>query len=90
MNVYNLLRDLLGVGVFCCSVCVLVFFFFSPLLFPHIIKLQINSEFDTYTGSKIASIDIGSTVVRMAYSPTSSHTVIAILEVSFLFTVQII
>lgn len=37
-------------------------------------------EFDTYTGSKIASIDIGSPVVRMAYSPTSSHTVIAILE----------
>ncbi|KAM3363543.1 hypothetical protein P3S68_018397 [Capsicum galapagoense] len=37
-------------------------------------------EFDAYTGSKIASIDIGSPVVRMAYSPTSGHCVIAILE----------
>lgn len=68
--------------------CFLLLFFPPP--FPHIIKLQFHSEFDTYTGSKIASIDIGSPVVRMAYSPTSSHTVIAILEVSFLFTVQII
>ncbi|CAN4079635.1 unnamed protein product [Withania somnifera] len=37
-------------------------------------------EFDAYTGSKIASIDLGSPVVRMAYSPTSGHCVIAILE----------
>ncbi|XP_044485392.1 uncharacterized protein LOC123210926 [Mangifera indica] len=37
-------------------------------------------EFDTLSGSKIASIDIGSPVVRMAYSPTSSHAVVAILE----------
>ncbi|CAN4082874.1 unnamed protein product [Withania somnifera] len=37
-------------------------------------------EFDAYTGSKIASIDIGSPIVRMAYSPTSGHCVIAILE----------
>ncbi|KAJ0097107.1 hypothetical protein Patl1_28747 [Pistacia atlantica] len=37
-------------------------------------------EFDTLTGSKIASIDIGSPAVRMAYSPTSSHAVVAILE----------
>ncbi|KAK4416220.1 hypothetical protein Salat_2447500 [Sesamum alatum] len=37
-------------------------------------------EFDAYTGSKIASVDIGSPVVRMAYSPTASHSVIAILE----------
>lgn len=42
------------------------------------------AEFDAYTGSKIASIDIGSPVVRMAYSPTSGHCVIAILEVSSL------
>ncbi|GFY93829.1 transducin/WD40 repeat-like superfamily protein [Actinidia rufa] len=42
------------------------------------------TEFDVYTGSKIASIDIGSPVVQMAYSPVSGHTVIAILEVSFL------
>ncbi|CAK9166457.1 unnamed protein product [Ilex paraguariensis] len=37
-------------------------------------------EFDTYTGSKISSIDIGSPVVRMSYSPINGHTVIAILE----------
>lgn len=40
------------------------------------------AEFDTLTGSKITSIDIGSPAVRMAYSPTSSHAVVAILEVS--------
>lgn len=38
------------------------------------------TEFDVYTGSKIASIDIGSPVVRMSYSPTSGHAVVAILE----------
>ncbi|KAL7141351.1 hypothetical protein ABFS83_08G047500 [Erythranthe nasuta] len=37
-------------------------------------------EFDAYTGSKIASVDIGSPVVRMAYSPTAGHSLIAILE----------
>nr|CAB3498550.1 unnamed protein product [Digitaria exilis] len=37
-------------------------------------------EFDALTGSKIASIDLGARVVRMAYSPTTSHVVIAILE----------
>ncbi|KAA3461298.1 COMPASS component SWD1 [Gossypium australe] len=37
-------------------------------------------EFDALTGSKLATIDIGSPVVRMAYSPTSGHSVIAILE----------
>ncbi|KAH0464369.1 hypothetical protein IEQ34_007155 [Dendrobium chrysotoxum] len=37
-------------------------------------------EFDALTGSKISSIDIGARVVRMAYSPTSGHTVISILE----------
>ncbi|KAL6861400.1 hypothetical protein ACP4OV_017100 [Aristida adscensionis] len=37
-------------------------------------------EFDALTGSKIASIDLGHRVVRMAYSPTSGHVVIAILE----------
>lgn len=39
-------------------------------------------EFDAYTGCKIASIDMGAAVVRMSYSPTSGHTLIAILEVS--------
>lgn len=37
-------------------------------------------EFDALSGSKIASIDLGARVVRMAYSPTTSHVVIAILE----------
>ncbi|XP_008788705.2 uncharacterized protein LOC103706397 [Phoenix dactylifera] len=37
-------------------------------------------EFDVLSGSKISSIDIGSRVVRMSYSPTSGHAVIAILE----------
>ncbi|XP_010268740.1 PREDICTED: uncharacterized protein LOC104605601 isoform X2 [Nelumbo nucifera] len=37
-------------------------------------------EFDALTGCKISSIDIGAPVVRMLYSPTSGHVVIAILE----------
>lgn len=37
-------------------------------------------EFDAYTGSKISSINIGAPVVRMSYSPTSGHAVVAILE----------
>ncbi|XP_042389919.1 uncharacterized protein LOC121981456 [Zingiber officinale] len=37
-------------------------------------------EFDALTGSKISSIDIGSPVVRMSYSPTSGHALISILE----------
>uniref|UniRef100_A0ACD5ZID1 Uncharacterized protein n=1 Tax=Avena sativa TaxID=4498 RepID=A0ACD5ZID1_AVESA len=37
-------------------------------------------EFDALTGSKIALVDLGARVVRMAYSPTSSHIIIAILE----------
>lgn len=42
-----------------------------------------EAEFDAYTGSKISSIDIGAAVVRMSYSPTSGHAVIAILEVGY-------
>ncbi|KAF5177772.1 Transducin/WD40 repeat-like superfamily protein [Thalictrum thalictroides] len=37
-------------------------------------------EFDALTGSKISTINIGAPVVRMLYSPTSGHAVIAILE----------
>ncbi|KAE9466878.1 hypothetical protein C3L33_01226, partial [Rhododendron williamsianum] len=37
-------------------------------------------ELDAYTGCKITSIDIGSPVVQMSYSPIGGHTVIAILE----------
>ncbi|MED6221335.1 hypothetical protein PIB30_053492 [Stylosanthes scabra] len=37
-------------------------------------------EFDALTGSKISALDIGAPVVRMSYSPTSGHTVIAVLE----------
>lgn len=46
---------------------------------------------DALTGCKISSIDIGVPVIRMSYSPTSGHSVIAILEVgapdAFLFSV---
>lgn len=45
------------------------------------ISSHLFAEFDALTGSKIASIDLGARVVRMAYSPTASHIVIAILEV---------
>ncbi|WVZ25767.1 hypothetical protein V8G54_004311 [Vigna mungo] len=38
------------------------------------------AEFDALTGSKISALDIGAPVVRMSYSPTSGHTVIAILQ----------
>ncbi|CAI8588827.1 unnamed protein product [Vicia faba] len=37
-------------------------------------------EFDALTGSKISALDIGAPVVRMSYSPTSGHTVVAILQ----------
>ncbi|XP_078433538.1 transducin/WD40 repeat-like superfamily protein [Wolffia australiana] len=37
-------------------------------------------EFDAFSGCKICSIEVGSPVVRMAYSPTSRHAVISILE----------
>ncbi|CAI0554080.1 unnamed protein product [Linum tenue] len=37
-------------------------------------------EFDAVTGSKLSTINIGAPVVRMGYSPTSGHSVIAILE----------
>lgn len=37
-------------------------------------------EFDAITGSKISSINIGARVVRMAYSPTSGHAVVSMLE----------
>ncbi|KAL2348411.1 hypothetical protein Fmac_002411 [Flemingia macrophylla] len=37
-------------------------------------------EFDALTGNKISALDIGAPVVRMSYSPTRGHTVIAILQ----------
>jgi hypothetical protein len=40
-----------------------------------------HAEFDALTGSKISALDIGAPAVRMSYSPTSGHTVIAILQV---------
>ncbi|KAL9268351.1 hypothetical protein AKJ16_DCAP18001 [Drosera capensis] len=46
-----------------------------------------DAEFDAITGCKISTIDIGSPLVRMSYSPTSGHAVIAILEVRTLQTV---
>lgn len=44
----------------------------------------VHTEMDALTGCKIASIDIGVPVIRMAYSPTSGHAVIAIHEVGAL------
>lgn len=44
--------------------------------------MNVCIEFDAYTGSKIASVDIGSPVVRMSYNPIGGHSLIAILEVS--------
>lgn len=38
------------------------------------------TEFDAMTGSKISTIDMGAPIVRMSYSPTSGHVVIAMLE----------
>ncbi|GJY44533.1 hypothetical protein Tco_0432746 [Tanacetum coccineum] len=45
-------------------------------------KYVIIVEFDAYTGSKMSSTNIDALVVRMSYSPTSGHDVVAILEVS--------
>jgi hypothetical protein len=39
------------------------------------------AEFDALSGCKLSSIDIGATVVRMAYSPAGGHVIVAILEV---------
>lgn len=39
------------------------------------------AEFDALTGCKLSSIDIGATVVRMAYSPAGGHVIVAVLEV---------
>lgn len=39
------------------------------------------AEFDALTGCKLSSIDIGATVVRMAYSPAAGHVLVAVLEV---------
>ncbi|KAK4593298.1 hypothetical protein RGQ29_017422 [Quercus rubra] len=54
--------------------------FFSTILGFCGFGFGISIEFDALTGSKISSIDIGAPVVRMSYSPTSGHAVIAILE----------
>lgn len=43
------------------------------------------TECDALTGCKISSLDIGARVVRMSYSPTSGHAVIAMLEVGPLY-----
>jgi hypothetical protein len=43
--------------------------------------VSMHAEFDALTGSKISALDIGAPVVRMAYSPTSGHTVVAVLQV---------
>lgn len=67
------------------QVCYSYFFCF----YPHVLTpFSFFLEFDALTGSKISSIDIGSPVVRMSYSPTSGHALISILEVS-LFTITV-
>lgn len=45
-------------------------------------SLVFSAEFDALNGSRISSINVGAPIVRMAYSPTSGHSVIAVLEVS--------
>ncbi|RDX80621.1 hypothetical protein CR513_38809, partial [Mucuna pruriens] len=52
---------------------------------PHLVLVAVAIgtyivEFDALTGSKISALDIGAPVVRMSYSPTRGHTVIAILQ----------
>ena len=57
-----------------------------PLVsFNTVLSYDLHAEFDAMTGSKISSINIGSPVVRMSYSPTSGHAVVAILEVGHIF-----
>ncbi|KAF9678466.1 hypothetical protein SADUNF_Sadunf07G0037900 [Salix dunnii] len=49
----------------------------------HPTQTLIAAAIGTYiivTGSKLSSIDIGATVLRMAYSPNTSHAVIAMVE----------
>lgn len=50
---------------------------------------QFIAEFDALTGSKISALDIGAPAVRMSYSPTSGHTVIAILQVDHTWTFHV-
>ncbi|EFJ10186.1 hypothetical protein SELMODRAFT_427363 [Selaginella moellendorffii] len=38
------------------------------------------AEFDALTGCKLSSINIGASVVRMAYSPAGGHVIVAVLE----------
>ncbi|GKE13022.1 hypothetical protein Tco_1416573 [Tanacetum coccineum] len=47
----------------------------------HTGKYVIIAEFDAYTSSKMSSTNIDALVVRMSYSPTSGHDVVAILKV---------
>lgn len=37
-------------------------------------------EYDVLTGCKLASVDVGASAVRMAYSPAGGHSIIAVLE----------
>ncbi|KAG0579545.1 hypothetical protein KC19_4G105700 [Ceratodon purpureus] len=43
-------------------------------------NIACSAEFDALTGCKLSSIDIGATVVRMAYSPAGGHVIVAVLE----------
>ncbi|WJX52766.1 hypothetical protein P8452_38839 [Trifolium repens] len=43
--------------------------------------VSMHAEFAALTGSKISALDIDAPVVRMAYSPTYGHIVVAVLQV---------
>jgi hypothetical protein len=38
-------------------------------------------EFDALTGCKLSSVDIGGSVVKLAYSPAGGHVLLAVLQV---------
>ena len=54
------------------------------------VSCNLHTEFDALTGSKLSSVNIGSPVVRMSYSPTSGHAVVAILEVGPLYVITLL
>ncbi|XP_024518338.1 uncharacterized protein LOC9639327 [Selaginella moellendorffii] len=54
-------------------------FHHSQALFAAAVGQHIT-EFDALTGCKLSSINIGASVVRMAYSPAGGHVIVAVLE----------
>lgn len=62
----------------------MLYMHFTLVVFNLYCLMFVCTEMDALTGCKISSIDIGTPVVRMSYSPTSGHSVVAILEVGAL------